>query len=143
MPTRKYDRNKPAPLPHHMMLSLPTEGLPPTFDGRPWCGDIKDQGSEGACTGHAGASAIEWIFRKYKGAAPDLSPQYAYVRELIKQGSFPDDVGSDGTTLCEVLIEDGCCDLDSYPYEPGNIIEPTDEQDHGCLPRYSIFASSD
>ena len=126
---RKFDRKSPAPLPAHRMLSRVTPVLPPVVDLREWCGPIKDQGNEGACTAHAGTSAVEWIFRRYLGKHPILSPQYTYAKELIAQGSFPSDVGSDGTTLAGTLIASGCCELSLFPYVPGQIITPTAAQD--------------
>lgn len=122
---RKYGRNSPPHLPAHRMLSRLTPNLPPTADLRPWCGAVKDQGSEGSCTAHAGSSALELIFRKYLKASPTLSPQYLYAQELIRQGNFPSDDGSDGVTLCETLIVDGVCRIEDYPYVAGEILQPT------------------
>jgi C1A family cysteine protease len=124
----KYDRKVPAPLPKHMMLSRAAV-LQTVVDLRQWNGPVKNQGSEGACTAHAGTEGGEWIYRKYFGAAPTFSPQYTYVKELQKQGSFPDDVGSDGTTLCETIIENGFCELSAFPYVAGQIVAPTPDQD--------------
>jgi len=126
---RKYDRNVPAALPAHRMLSRVSAALPPVVDLREWCGPVKDQGSEGSCTAHAGTSAVELIFRKYLGKSPIFSPQYTYAKELIAQGDFPTDDGSDGVTLCGTLIASGCCELDLFPYVPGQITEPTPDQD--------------
>lgn len=127
---RKYDRKIPAPLPAHRMLSL-VSSVPPVKDLRLWDGPIKDQGSEGACTGHAGSEVKEWSVRKYLPHFGPLlfSPQYVYVKELLKDGNFPNDDGSDGTTLCEVLTGDGSCELSVYPYVAGRIVMPTPEQD--------------
>lgn len=127
--TRKYGRNVPAPLPEHRMLSfVDTRSLPPVVDLRPWAGPVKDQGSEGSCTAHAGSSAMEWIFRRYLSKAPVFSPQFLYVEELLHQGSFPEDVGSDGTTLCETMIFKGCCEERLFPYVAGELVAPTPEQ---------------
>ena len=127
---RKYDRKIPAPLPAHRMLSRVAASLSPVIDLRSWCGPIKDQGSEGACTAHAGTSANEWIHRRYLGnSSVVFSPQYTYAKELIAQGSFPQDVGSDGVTLCNTMIANGCCELADYPYIAGQITMPTSTQD--------------
>lgn len=127
---RTYDRHIPAPLPSYRLLTRVSANLPPTVDTRPFCGPIKDQGQEGACTAHAGTSASEWIHRAYlKSKSLVFSPQYTYAKELIAQGSFPNDVGSDGTTLCGTLIASGCCELALYPYKAGDIETPTPNQD--------------
>jgi C1A family cysteine protease len=101
----------------------------PVFDLRQWLGPRKNQGNEGACTAHAGTENGEWIYRKYRNESPIFSPQYTYAKELIAQGNFPQDDGSDGTTLCEVIIENGFCELSEYPYVAGQINEPTLAQD--------------
>ena len=125
----RYDRIKPPPLPPQRMIRRWTPGLPLVVDLRKSCGPIKDQGSEGSCTAHAGTSANEWIHRAYLHASPVFSPQYTYAKELIAQGQFPDDDGSDGETLCETMIVDGCCELSLYPYVAGQILKPTPAQD--------------
>jgi len=111
------------------MLARRNANLPAGIDLRANCGPVKDQGNEGACTAHTGTSDNEWIHRAYLKSSPIFSPQYTYAKELIEQGSFPNDVGSDGVTLCDVLIADGCCELSEFPYVPGQIIKPTTVQD--------------
>lgn len=126
---RKYGRKIPAPLPAHRMLDRAGATVPMVVDLRQWCGPVKDQGDEGSCTAHAGTSAAELIFRKYLGKSPVFSPQYTYAKELLAQGDFPRDDGSDGTTLCGTLIASGCCEESLYPYVSGQILEPSSDQD--------------
>jgi Papain family cysteine protease len=122
---RAYGRRVPAPLPAHRMISRVSASLPLAVDLRGHCGPIKNQGSLGSCTGHAFASGMEWIFRAYLKSAPVLSPLYLYVQELIADGSFPNDAGSDGVTGCNVAIAKGTC-LDSlYPDASQTIEQPT------------------
>lgn len=111
------------------MLTRAPVGVPGMVDLRGWAGPVKDQGQEGSCTAHAGTSANELIHRKYLGSSPVFSPQYTYAKELILQGNYPQDEGSDGTTLCGTMIVNGCCELSLYPYKPGHIDMPTKEQD--------------
>src|ERR1700677_5298756 len=100
---RKYNRKMPAPLPVHMMVSRTAVGVPSSVDTRAFCVPVNDQGSEGCCTGEAGSEAGGWIDRKYLKGKGDYSPQFTYVNELIAQGNFPQDDGSDGTTLCTTI----------------------------------------
>lgn len=135
-PRRRYGRRIPFPLPPHRMLSH-VASVPPVQDLRPWGGPVKDQGSEGSCTAHAGSSAVEWIFRRYFAHVqppPILSPQYLYACELLRQGDFPQDDGSDGLTLCESLVLNGVCPEADYPYTPGLITRPRDEQRQAAQP---------
>lgn len=126
----RYDRNIPAPLPKHRMLEKAPVGLNPVVDLRSSCGPVKDQGSEGSCTAHAGSSNGEWTNRKYMTTwgTQQFSPQFTYENELIRMGVFPQDNGSDGTTLCESLIGDGLCPLGDDPYVAGQIVQPTPAQ---------------
>ena len=127
---RKYNRNIPAALPPNRMLKRSTVGVNPVVDTRQFCGSVNDQTTEGCCTGEGGTEACEWIVRKYYPHLGPLkfSPQFTYVEELKAQGSFPQDVGSDGTTLCNVLISAGCCELSVWPFVAGQIVEPSAEQ---------------
>lgn len=125
--TRKYGRKIPAPLPPNRMLSR-TPGLYPTSqDLRQFDGPIKDQKDLGSCTGHAFASSMEWIFRKYYGKAPVLSPLFIYALELMADNNFPNDDGSDGTTGCAVVVHNGCCEDSLYPDASQKIMQPTAE----------------
>lgn len=123
---RTYGRIQPDPLPAHRMLTRYNASIP-AVDLRPFCGPIKDQGNLGSCTGHAFSSGMEWIFRKYFDKGPILSPLFLYACELIAQGSFPDDDGSDGTTGSEVTIVSGCCEDALYPDSSLKIEAPTPE----------------
>jgi Papain family cysteine protease len=128
---RRYGRKTPPPMPAHRML---TRGLPagaPLFKDfrKTFCGPVKDQGQEGSCTGHAFSSCMEWINRAYLNRKPILSPQYFYARELLADGTFPNDEGSDGLTGCGVSIVNGCCEASLYPYVAGDIVAPTADQD--------------
>jgi hypothetical protein len=126
--SRSYGRNIPAPLPAHRMLSRVSPTLPNVVDTRVHCGAVKNQGDLGSCTGHAFASAIEWIFRAYLKGQPTLSPLYLYAQELIADGNFPADDGSDGVTGCNVSITDGTCEDSLYPDASQQILQPTAAQ---------------
>ena len=127
--SRKYGRTIPLPLPAHRMLSRTSPVLPAAVDLRQWDGPIKDQGGLGSCTGHAFASSLEWIFRKYFDKQPILSPLYVYAKELIADGNFPADDGSDGTTGSNVVIVNGACEDSLYPDSSQKIQQPTTAMD--------------
>lgn len=131
MPINKsYGRRRvPPALPPHMMLTREAPALPAVVDLRSSCGPIKDQGNLGSCTGHAFASSLEWIFRKYLKKQPILSPLYVYARELDADGNFPNDDGSDGVTGCGVVIANGACEDSLYPDASQVIKQPTPAMD--------------
>lgn len=126
---RRYGRSIPEPLPPHRMISRISPAFPEVVDLREWDGPIKDQGNLGSCTGHAFSSAMEWIFRKYLNKQPVLSPLYLYAKELIADGSFPQDEGSDGITGSNVTIANGCCEDSLYPDASQSINQPTAAMD--------------
>ena len=139
---RRYGRSIPEPMPAHRMLK---RGLPsgaPLYrdfrtpeqggtlkNGNPFCGPVKDQGNQSSCTGHEKATNGEWIERAYVKSQAIFSPAYVYSRELIMDGTFPQDVGSDGETGCLVVIEFGLCEASLDPYNDSQILQPTAEQD--------------
>jgi C1A family cysteine protease len=110
------------------VFRIPTSQLPESVDLRQWGGLIKDQGQEGSCTGHAYASAREWLARKYERKQPTLSPQFLYSEELLLEGSFPQDNGAMPRTGCLVLRQYGCCEESSFPYNAGGMAPPTEAQ---------------
>jgi hypothetical protein len=130
---RSYGRNIPLPLPAHRMLTRTAPNLPSVVDLRSHCGPIKNQQSLGSCTGHAFSSALEWICRAYLKKQPVLSPLYLYAKELIMDGNFPADDGSDGTSGSTVAIASGCCEDSLYPDASLKIQEPTTAMDTNAL----------
>jgi len=139
--SHKFNRHIPPALPARRMLTRVSTAVPNVVDERRFCGPLCDQVNEGCCTGEAQHSAGEWIFRKHpiwlpKGSAPApiFSPQYAYANELILNGDFPNDNGSDGTTACQVAVSKGFCPLSLYPFVPGQILQPTPGQDAAAAP---------
>jgi Papain family cysteine protease len=123
---RRYGRKIPPPLAAHRMLTRVAR-VPEVVDLRPFDGPIKNQQDLGSCTGHAFASSLEWIFRKYLNKQPILSPLYVYAKELIADGNFPNDDGSDGVTGCNVVIANGACEDYLYPDASQKIMQPTAE----------------
>jgi hypothetical protein len=123
---RNLCRGIPEPLPSNRMLRR-TLLASQVADLRQWDGPIKDQGDVGCCTGESEAETGEWIVRKY---LPHLGPLtfsalFAYVNELIADGVFPEDDGSNGVTLCNTLIVNGLCQESLYPFGSGQIVQPT------------------
>lgn len=107
--------------------------LPSVVDLRKFAGPIKDQGNEGSCTGHAGASLVEWEWRSYKNQEPILAPQFLYVNELVREGNFPEDDGAMPRTICQSLSIEGICEAALEPYVAGAIKMPTEAQKSNAL----------
>ena len=92
------------------------------------CGPVKNQSTEGDCTGNSGASAVEWENRAYLSQSPILSAQDVYANSLILDGDFPQDVGSTTETTVDVLTTEGVCTEALYPSIAGKILQPTAAQ---------------
>jgi C1A family cysteine protease len=100
-----------------------------------WLGPVRDQGSEGSCTGNAAAGDNDFQLRLYdprfKGnpaAAPVTSVQFIY-RMARKLDGTTGDAGSTGRTTCKVLLKYGACTEASWPYKAGDIYrDPTPAQ---------------
>lgn len=106
---------------------------PAIVDLRSWSGPVKNQGQEGSCTANSGASYVEWVNRKYLNRVPVLSAQDLYANELLADGDFPQDNGSEPRTTCKVLTSKGVCEESLYPYVAGEILQPTPAQDQNGL----------
>jgi papain like protease len=131
---RRYDRVKDRRVPGEHMLAMPREFVAaPVVDLRQWVGKIKNQGQEGSCTGNAGAKANEWYRNHRFGDTTELAAQDVYANELIMNGDFPQDNGSDGETCCRVLVIKGVCPEAEYPYVAGQILAPTGAQVQAAL----------
>jgi Papain family cysteine protease len=114
------------------MLAARLTTVPMVVDLRQHCGASKNQGQLGSCTGHAFASALEWICRAYLGKQPTLSPLYVYAKELIADGEFPNDDGSNGETGSNVVIASGACEDSLYPDALQKIEQPTSAMDQNA-----------
>lgn len=94
--------------------------LPAKVNLDEFLGPVKDQGDLGACTAFAGTGMAEFLFRKYKGIAPVLSPLELYWLERQHDGTLADgDTGSTGASLTWVLNKKGVCLESTDPYNPG------------------------
>ena len=138
---RRYGRSAPPPLPAHRMLRRGwPQNLPLARDFRKTlCGEVKDQKNLGSCTGHTFAEIMEWIFRAYFKKSPTLSPLYLYSRELLLDGSYPNDDGSNGETGCKVAIQYGCCEDSLFPDSSEAIRSPSLLEDNNAK-TYSMGA---
>ncbi len=112
------------------LTKLARDQHPPVVDLEPFCGPVRDQGSEGSCTAHAGVGMREFLARKYQGQTPVLSPSFLYYQErLLDESLDQGDCGSYGRTVCRALNQFGVCTLGEEPYKPGHFSEsPSKEQ---------------
>lgn len=81
-------------------------------------GLVKDQLSEGSCTGHAGSEHAETLIYKAYGKRVRLSPAFLYYKERELEGTLPSDDGAESRSIFRALNKFGCCLESSDPYNP-------------------------
>lgn len=98
---------------------------------------IKDQGSLGSCTGHAGTEHLELLYRTQKSNLPlsidrsalRFSPLFLYGQERMIDGTFNEDEGSYPRTLFKVLQTIGCCLEKDDAYNVNNVFQAITESE--------------
>ena len=124
---RGYGWHPPIP----RLSSLPKFGdsgeivvtvIPDVIDLRPQCSPIKDQGSQGSCTGFASSSAVESQMIKQgliinpPNPSDIRSPAYIYAITRTNEGSFPADAGASVADTVTTITQEGSCPEDDMPY---------------------------
>lgn len=123
---------------HHAMRSLAP--LPSAVNLSQYLGAVKDQGQMGSCTGNAGAGFLTTLFKAQQKSAYEFSALFLYAEERIKNGTFPEDSGSDSRTLMQVLNQYGCCLEQVDPYSDTAAADrPTDNMINAAA-RFKIGA---
>jgi hypothetical protein len=105
-------------------------------------GPVANQGGLGACTGEAGSGFLAWLynaFTKYFPVQlhdpPQFSALFLYAEERIRNGTFPQDAGSDSRTLMQILNQIGTCIESRDPYSDQNGgVAPTEEMIKDAYP---------
>src|SRR5271154_657010 len=108
---RKYLTRKSPPDPRDLgvaRLASPIV-LPSKVDLSVDCGPVRDQGSMGSCTAFASTGMLEFLFRKWRGLAYELSPLFQYYNERKMDGTYPEDAGSTGRTAVKCINQFGVC----------------------------------
>lgn len=89
--------------------------IPDTIDLRSKCPPIRNQGSQGSCTGFSSASAVTFQ-RMAQGELPNppgdmqvASPEYIYSLTRKTEGTFPSDVGASIADTVVTIEQEGSC----------------------------------
>jgi C1A family cysteine protease len=105
-----------------MPLMLASAGSPPApamVDLRKWFPGIRDQGSEGSCTGQATSACREVLYGSYHNQVllNRRSPAYLYARTRMAEGTWPSDAGATMADEFAVLQSYGVCSESDMPYD--------------------------
>ena len=122
--------------------------FPETFDLRPQCPPVYDQGNEGSCTANAGVFArvmlfIQNLFPKVtEEEAILLSRAFLYYMERYLEGDTDRDAGASMKDIGEALKEFGVCRDSEMPYVAGDYqTAPSDTAKQEAL-AYKIAGAS-
>lgn len=122
--------------------------LPESFDLRPQCPPVYDQGKEGSCTANAGVFArvmllIQNLFpRVTEEEAVLLSRAFLYYMERDLEGNTEIDSGASMKDIGEALEKFGVCKESTMPYVEGDYqTAPTDAAKQEAL-AYKISGAS-
>lgn len=107
--------------------------LPNIVDNRQHVVRIMDQGSEGACTGHAVCCAAEFLYKRFQNMPKDLSQRWAY-RKARENDEWPGENyhGSSTRAAIKAWNKHGICEEQYWPYEA----YPVDDED----PNFNLVA---
>jgi C1A family cysteine protease len=101
--------------------------LPGHAYNRPWCSEVKNQGQEGSCTGHAWGGEMEYNENKFHSGSRyhDLSRAFIYYNERLIDGSTSTDSGAQLRDGANALATYGVCTEAAFPYvENGFATQP-------------------
>jgi hypothetical protein len=105
----------------------PSTLVPPLVDLRGVMMAVRNQSSEGACTGFAATALREALHAVATGARlPDyLSPAYLYGRTRMYENTFPRDSGASISDEMLMLVQYGVCPEAYLPYTADPAEAPT------------------
>jgi C1A family cysteine protease len=91
-----------------------------------WLGPVRDQGSEGSCTAHAGYAMRMLLANQFERNNNRVlfSPAALYYLARKMDGTLPEDAGSTGRTIVRVLNRYGACPESDDPYGPATLNTP-------------------
>ena len=129
MPNHLYPVVKDTPDKRDHLAAPRAIVLPSSVSLRPYLGPVKDQGSLGSCTAHAGTGLREFLYRRFyhqelhTPVAPNtfrLSPLFLYAMERQIEGDFGTDCGAQSRTIYQALSTYGCALESLDPYLSAN-----------------------
>ncbi len=114
------------------------EGLemPESVDLREWFLAAEDQGKQGACSAFAVTAMMEYMLRRSKGEAVDLSPAYLYWQTRQLRGQAHGDTGATLYDAITAAAEKGVALEALCPYNPRKVAsQPSETADSDAAER--------
>lgn len=120
MPKLNYKRSPIDNRDHILNFSKLKPAESASSDLSQFCTSIKDQGSVGSCTAHAGVALMEYFYRKNMGGKIDdlFSEKFLYytTRVDIEKTPRTDDSGAYVRDTLKSMVQFGVCLEQTFPY---------------------------
>ncbi|MBW4694306.1 MAG: C1 family peptidase [Lyngbya sp. HA4199-MV5] len=107
--------------------SRSADDLPSTVDLRPYMTPVENQGNSNSCTANAMAGAYEYLAKRVKGSAHDVSRLFIYYNARDLDGAPDADEGTYLRSCIKVLKKYGTCAEATWPFDLHRIFEPPHE----------------
>ncbi len=104
-----------------------TDDLPSSVDLRPYMTPVENQGNSNSCTANAMAGAYEYLAKRLKGTAHDVSRLFIYYNARELDGAIDADEGTYLRSCIKVLKKYGTCAEATWPFDLERIFEPPHE----------------
>lgn len=103
------------------VLGDPT--VPRRVDLRAHCTAVEDQGRTNSCTANAVVGAMEYLYAKRDGRAPDLSRLFVYYNTRRLNGTIPKDGGARISEAMAAALAYGACKAEIWPFDIARLME--------------------
>lgn len=112
------------------IFCAPPRVLPEHIDNKEECTDIRNQGEEGTCVGHAAVAAAELLYWRKLAKPPDFSERWAYEKaKLYDEWEGTNYEGTSVRGAVKAWEKVGMCPEDLWPYTPNKPGKPKSEAD--------------
>ncbi|MBW4578129.1 MAG: C1 family peptidase [Tildeniella nuda ZEHNDER 1965/U140] len=122
-----YRPDKKNPHDKKYKSSRSTVDLPSQVDLRPYMTPVENQGNSNSCTANAMAGAYEYLAKRIKGSAHDVSRLFIYYNARDLDGAIDSDEGTYLRSCIKVLKKYGTCAETTWPFDLQRIFEPPHE----------------
>ena len=118
-----YRPDKKNPNDKTYKSSRSTADLPSKVDLRPYMTPVENQGNSNSCTANAMAGAYEYLAKRVKGSAHDVSRLFIYYNARDLDGATDSDEGTYLRSCVKVLKKYGTCAETTWPFDLQRIFE--------------------
>ncbi|MBW4471815.1 MAG: C1 family peptidase [Stenomitos rutilans HA7619-LM2] len=122
-----YRPDKKNPNDKTYKSSRSTDDLPAKVDLRPYMTPVENQGNSNSCTANAMAGAYEYLAKRVRGSAHDVSRLFIYYNARDLDGAPDSDEGTYLRSCIKVLKKYGTCAEATWPFDLHRIFEPPHE----------------